>query len=209
MLPASQPFDRKEINRGARLKIQEHGAVFAPATKRKIVNAKQRRVLVGSGRRRSVRRIVLRLCRQPGLVPSCAPARPERREANFGQSSPKARRHAGRDLRQGGKALSKDLARAVLLVTEKASHLHHQAKRFRATRHIVQRSRVVAMYALGQGLTNGAGRFRSLDMGLDRNRFGIHFSRSRLIPGSSNKREGFHDFFTSDTHIPQFQPDGI
>ena len=152
----------------------------------------------GSGRRRSVRRIVLRLCRQPGFAPSCAPARPERREANFGQSSPKARRHAGRDLRQGGKALSKDLAWAVLLVTEEASHLHHRAKRFRATRHIVQRSRVVAMYALGQGLTNGAGRFRSLDMGLDRNRFGIHFQPVKAHPGEfKQEREGFHDFFTS------------
>ena len=79
----------------------------------------------GSVRQRSLRRIVLRLCRQPSIAPNYAPARPERREADFGQSSRKARRCASRVPRQGGKPLSENLVWAVLLVTEEASDLHH------------------------------------------------------------------------------------
>jgi hypothetical protein len=51
----------------------------------------------------------------------------------------------------------------------------------------------VAMYALGQGLANGTGSFRSFDIGLDRNRFGIYFQLVKTHPGEV-KQERERDF---------------
>src|SRR5437764_6366952 len=51
------------------------------------------------------------------------------------------------------------------------------------------------MHALGQGLANGTGGFRSFDMGLDHHRLDIYFQPVKTHPGEvKQEREGFHDF---------------
>jgi hypothetical protein len=51
------------------------------------------------------------------------------------------------------------------------------------------------MDALGEALANGAGCLGSLDVGLDRHRFGIHFQLIKAHTGEIKQyREGYHDF---------------
>ena len=63
-------------------------------------------------------------------------------------------------------------------------------------RHIMQRSRVVAMHPFGHGLADRTSRFTSLHVGFDREGLGIYFHLIKAHAGEfKQKREGYHNLF--------------